>query len=269
MASADKRPFDPGPRGRAPAAGALRIASYNVHACVGADGRLDPERVGAVIEELGCDTVGLQEVARLPELARTSRLEAIEGRPHMWHDRHVGNALLTRRRVLAVRHHEFGLPGCEPRAALDVDLEVPGGKLRVVVTHLGLPPAERRYQVGRLLTLIKHTPLHEPVVVLGDINEWLPLGRPLRWMHALLGRSPGERSFPARWPLFALDRVWARPRHSLVEFSAHRSPLARVASDHLPVKARVAIAQNAAAHLRPEAADAPRVRCAGVTSSSR
>ena len=253
-----------------PPDGALRIASYNVHGCVGADGRSDPARVAAVINELGCDTVGLQEVARLSEIARLSGLQAVEGRPHMWHDRHVGNALLTRRRVLAVRHHEFGLPRCEPRAALDADLEVPGGRLRVIVTHLGVPPAERRYQVRRLLALIRHTPLHEPVVVLGDINEWLPLGRPLRWMHALLGRSPGERSFPARWPLFALDRVWARPRHSLVEFSAHRSPLARVASDHLPVKARVAIAQNKAAHLRPdEAADAPRVRCAGVTSSSR
>ena len=253
-----------------PPDGALRIASYNVHGCVGADGRADPARIGAVINELACDTVGLQEVACLSEIARASGLEAVEGRPHLWHDRHVGNALLTRRRVLAVRHHEFGLPRCEPRAALDVDLEVRGGRLRVIVTHLGVPPAERRYQVRRLLALIRHTPLHEPVVVLGDINEWLPLGRPLRWMHALLGRSPAERSFPARCPLFALDRVWSRPRSALLEFAAHRSPLARIASDHLPVRARVAIAENAAAHRRPEGAvDAPPVRYAGATSSSR
>lgn len=234
--------------GRAPPpdVAALRIASYNVHGCVGGDGVADAARVGAVISELGCDTVGLQEVSYLGTLAASSGLVAVEGRPHLWHDRHVGNALLTCRPVLAVRHHEFGLPGCEPRAALDVDLDVDGTKVRVIVTHLGLPPAERRYQVKQLLLAIRHTPLEEPVVVLGDINEWLPLGRPLRWLHGLLGRSPAERSFPARWPLFALDRVWVRPRDSLLAFGAHRSKLAAIASDHLPVRAIVDVRARAA-----------------------
>lgn len=229
-----------------PSLAALRIASYNVHGCVGGDGLADPARVGAVIAELGCDTVGLQEVNYLGALAATSGLAPVEGRPHLWHDRHVGNALLTSRPVLAVRHHEYGLPDCEPRAALDVDLDVDGTRVRVIVTHLGLPPAERRYQVKKLLTLIKHSPPDVPVVVLGDINEWLPLGRPLRWMHALLGRSPAERSFPARWPLLALDRVWVRPRSSLVAFKAHRSKLASRASDHLPVKATIHVQTRAA-----------------------
>jgi endonuclease/exonuclease/phosphatase family metal-dependent hydrolase len=229
-----------------PSLAALRIASYNVHGCVGGDGLADPARVGAVIAELGCDTVGLQEVNYLGALAATSGLAPVEGCPHLWHDRHVGNALLTSRPVLAVRHHEYGLSDCEPRAALDVDLDVDGTRVRVIVTHLGLPPAERRYQVKKLLTLIKHSPLDEPVVVLGDINEWLPLGRPLRWMHALLGRSPAERSFPARWPLLALDRVWVRPRSSLVDFKAHHSKLASRASDHLPVKATIDVKTQAA-----------------------
>jgi len=215
----------------------FRVASYNVHGCVGCDGKEDAARVAAVIRELDCDTVGLQEVNHSSILSGLTGMELVEGAPHTWHDRHVGNALLTRHKLLAVRHHDFGLAGCEPRTAIDADLEVAGEKLRVIVTHLGLPPAERRYQVKKLLSLIRHTPLHERVVVLGDINEWLPLGRPLRWMHALLGRSPAERSFPSRWPLFALDRVWVRPRQALLSFGAHRSALAAIASDHLPVKA--------------------------------
>jgi endonuclease/exonuclease/phosphatase family metal-dependent hydrolase len=215
----------------------FRVASYNVHGCVGGDGKEDAGRIGAVIRELECDTVGLQEVNHSKVLSAITGMELVEGTAHTWHDRHVGNALLTRRKVLAVRHHDFGLPGCEPRTAIDADLEVGGEKLRVILTHLGLPPAERRYQVKKLLFLIKETPIQERVVVLGDINEWLPLGRPLRWMHALLGRSPAERSFPSRWPLFALDRVWVRPRHALLAFGAHRSALAAQASDHLPVKA--------------------------------
>jgi endonuclease/exonuclease/phosphatase family metal-dependent hydrolase len=218
----------------------LRIASYNLHGCVGRDGQRDAERIADVIAETNCDTVGLQEVFGLDTLRRRLNLTAVAGPHHMWHDRHVGNALLTRRRVLAVRNHDYSWPGHEPRTALDVDLEVNGETVRVIVTHLGLKPAERRFQVRRLLSLLKDTPLYERVVVLGDINEWLPLGRPLRWLNALLGRSPAERSFPSRWPLFALDRVWVRPRHALLAFGAHRSPLAVQASDHLPVKAIIA-----------------------------
>jgi endonuclease/exonuclease/phosphatase family metal-dependent hydrolase len=219
----------------------LRIASYNVHACRGADGRKDAARIAAVIAETHCDTVGLQEVDyRLDYIAHKTGMQAVPGLTLLRHDGPYGNALLTRRKVLAVRRHGFTYSRREPRNALDVDLDVGGETVRVIVTHLGLRPAERRYQVRQILDLVKHTPLHERIVVLGDINEWLPLGRPLRWLNALFGRSPAERSFPSRWPLVALDRVWARPRHALLALKAHRSPLAAAASDHLPVKALVA-----------------------------
>jgi endonuclease/exonuclease/phosphatase family metal-dependent hydrolase len=223
----------------------LRVASYNVHGCVGVDRRDDPLRIAEVIVELGCDTIGLQEVHRLDLLQRKLNMEVIAGKPHMWHERHVGNALLTRRRVVEVRHHEFGWPGREPRTALDVDLDVAGETVRVIVTHLGLRPAERRFQVRELMKIVKQTPMHERLVVLGDINEWLPLSRPVRWMNALFGHSHRERSFPSWWPLFALDRVWVRPRHALLALGAHRSPLAVRASDHLPVKAIIATHEHA------------------------
>jgi endonuclease/exonuclease/phosphatase family metal-dependent hydrolase len=225
----------------------LRIASYNVHGCVGCDRRSDPARVADVILETGCDTIGLQEVHHAAILAKRTGLHLVEGVPHMWHDRHVGNALLTRRPILDVRHHEYGWEGAEPRSALDVELEVNGDAVRIIVTHLGLKPAERRYQVGKILEMVKKSPLEKRVLVLGDINEWLPLGRPLRWLHGLLGHSPSERSFPSRWPIFALDRVWVRPRHALLAFGVHRSPLAAMASDHLPVKAIVAAHDSSAA----------------------
>jgi endonuclease/exonuclease/phosphatase family metal-dependent hydrolase len=222
----------------------LRIASYNVHSCCGADGRKDAQRIARVIEECGSDTVGLQEVDyRLDYIARKLGMQAIEGLTLARHDGSWGNALLTRRKVLAVRRHGFTYSRREPRNALDVEIEVAGEPVRVIVTHLGLWPAERRYQVRQILRMLKETPICERVVVLGDINEWLPYGRPLRWMHALFGRSPAERSFPARWPLVALDRVWVRPRHALLALKAHRTPLAQQASDHLPVKAIVAIHQ--------------------------
>jgi endonuclease/exonuclease/phosphatase family metal-dependent hydrolase len=222
--------------------GCLRVASYNVHACRGRDGKKDPSRIAAVIEEMGCDTVGVQEAEdwQLDVIAAGTGMQAVPGLTHLRHDGHYGNALLTRRKVLAVRRHGFTWSGREPRNALDVDLEVGRETVRVIVTHLGLWPAERRFQVQEILKLIRHTPHSERIVVLGDINEWLPLGRPLRWLNALFGHSIVERSFPSRWPVLALDRAWVRPRHSLLALKAHRSPLAAVASDHLPVKALVA-----------------------------
>jgi endonuclease/exonuclease/phosphatase family metal-dependent hydrolase len=223
----------------------LRIASYNVHSCRGTDGKKDAQRVVRVIEECGCDTVGLQEVDyRLDYIAQKLGMQPVPGLTLVRHDGPWGNALVTRRKVLAVRRLGFTYSGREPRNALDVDIEVDGETVRVIVTHLGLWPAERRYQVKEILRMLKETPICERVVVLGDINEWLPLGRPLRWLNALFGRSPAERSFPARWPIVALDRVWVRPRHALLALKAHRTPLAEEASDHLPVKAIVAVHQS-------------------------
>ena len=217
----------------------LRIASYNVHGCVGTDGRKDAARIAEVIRELECDTVGLQEVDyRLDYIGKRLDMQVIPGLTLERHDGHYGNALLTRRKVLDVRRLALGYGRREPRNALDVDLDVCGRKLRVIVTHLGLFAPERRWQVRRLIELVRET--QERLVVLGDINEWFPFSRPLRWFNRLLGHSEVDRSFPSRLPLLALDRVWVRPRPALLALKAHRSPLAARASDHLPVKAIVA-----------------------------
>ena len=217
----------------------LRIASYNVHGCVGTDRRKDAARIAEVIRELDCDTVGLQEVDyRLDYIAGRVGMRCIPGITLVRHDGPFGNALLTTRKVLDVRQLALGYGRREPRSALDVDLDVCGQKLRVIVTHLGLFAAERRWQVRKLLEMVRDT--QERLVVLGDINEWFPFSRPVRWFNRLLGHSVVERSFPSRWPLLALDRVWVRPRPALLALKAHRSSLAAAASDHLPVKAIVA-----------------------------
>ena len=224
----------------------LRIASYNVHGCVGTDGKKDASRIAQVIAELDCDTIGLQEVDyRLDYIGRRLGMQVVPGITLVKHDGPFGNALLTRRRILDVRSLSLGYGRREPRSALDVDLEVSGEKVRVIVTHLGLFAAERRWQVRKLLEMVKHT--EERLVVLGDINEWFPFSRPLRWFNRLLGHSVVERSFPSRWPLFALDRVWVRPRPTLLALKAHRSALAERASDHLPVKAIVATRSHVSA----------------------
>lgn len=228
----------------------LRVGSYNIHRCVGTDGRCDVDRVARVILEMGCDTVGLQEVdsrpgarsdsMQLEYLSNVTGMQAVAGSTIISHNRVYGNALLTRRKILAVRRHDLTYWRFEPRGALEVDLDVAGTCIRVFVMHLGLLPIERRFQVRKVLKILREMPNDRPIVVVGDINEWLPIGRPLRWLHGLLGRPPRMRTFPVYAPMFALDRVWVRPKGSLLQFSVHRSELSRYASDHFPVKAVVA-----------------------------
>jgi endonuclease/exonuclease/phosphatase family metal-dependent hydrolase len=107
-----------------------------------------------------------------------------------------------------------------------------------VVTHLGLRAGERRRQVERLLGYLRDEDV-DATILLGDINEWWLWGRPLRWLHRRFGASPSLRTFPARAPLFALDRIWVHPRRSLIQVARMATATAREASDHLPVVATV------------------------------
>ena len=52
----------------------LRVATYNVHACVGTDGRHDPDRVASVVAELEADIVALQEFTYPASVAIESRM---------------------------------------------------------------------------------------------------------------------------------------------------------------------------------------------------
>jgi endonuclease/exonuclease/phosphatase family metal-dependent hydrolase len=233
----------------------LRVASYNIHECVGTDGRRDPERIAQVLREIDADVVGLQEVDARPGETKTSMqmeylasalgLHAIAGPTLRRDGGEYGNALLTRRPVLDVRQVDLTVYRREPRGALDVDLDVEGTPVRVVVTHLGLLPGERRKQVQRLLDRLGDDRT-ELVILCGDINEWFAVGRPLRWLHARLGRTAGLATFPSPFPVFALDRVWVHPRAALTKLATHATPAARRASDHLPMIADIRIGSGAA-----------------------
>lgn len=225
------------------------FASYNVHKCVGSDRRFDPGRVGAVIAEIGADVIALQETDRrfgdraglldLSEIERTAGLVPVpvtNGHGgHGWH----GNLVLVRE-ALCRDLHQVALPGLEPRGALVADLELGSSLVRVVAAHLGLLRHSRRLQVERLLAHAAEATEH-PTVLMGDLNEWRHGRR-----SALHGFSPSfgplarsAPSFPAYFPVLALDRIIARPGRVLGPVVAHDTPLARRASDHLPIKARV------------------------------
>lgn len=222
----------------------LRVATYNVHGFRGADRRRDVVRVARVVRSLRADVVALQEVdtrgapMRLAELAERTGHHPVAGAT-LWSRRggFYGNALLTHGRPVSVAHVDISVPRAEPRSVLDVELELGDGPLRVLVAHFGLSGRERRYQTDALERLLRED--QRPLVLMGDFNEWRPRGYTLLRLGARLGPARRARSFPARLPLLALDRIWVRPAAAVVDVRAQRTPLAVRASDHLPVVARL------------------------------
>lgn len=225
----------------------IRLVSYNVHGCVGWDGRRDPDRVAEVLAETAGDVVALQEVpplerggeAFLQRVSQSTGLQAIVGAELPGRFAHYGNALLTRFPSKRCSTLELGMERREPRGAIAAELDCGASALQVFATHLGLSPAERRQQIRRILSAVIRQ--RGPVVLMGDINEWFVWGRPLRWLHAHFGRPQAPRSFPSLLPAFRLDRVWLSRPSVLMSVQAHASALARAASDHLPVVARAEI----------------------------
>lgn len=219
----------------------LRVATYNVHGCVGRGGRRDEARVLDVLRQLDADVLALQELQwdpgealhLLARFAEALHYRAIPGATLLNLAGHYGNALLTRLQPIHVDHVDITYDDREPRGAIDACLAHDGGEVRVIATHLGLRPAERRAQMRRLLQrLQKQT---QPAVLMGDLNEWFLWGRPLRWLHRHFGHAPALPTFPSRLPLFALDRIWVLPCERLMRLTVCRTSEARAASDHLPL----------------------------------
>lgn len=229
----------------------FRIASWNIHKGVGSDRRRDLGRTARVISELAADLVCLQEAdRRFGDKAGLLDLDALKaesglvpvpvdtpGPSHGWH----GNLILIREGI-EVRHvRPLALPGLEPRGALVAELRLHGRPLRVIGAHFGLLPRSRRQQTRAILDRIDEMEPH-PTLLMGDLNEWRtgptsPLAPFLRHFRP----APAPRSFPARMPLLPLDRMMVGPVGELHDVAAHVSPLARKASDHLPVTARLVL----------------------------
>jgi endonuclease/exonuclease/phosphatase family metal-dependent hydrolase len=227
----------------------LRIASYNIHKAVGRDRRFDPDRIIEVIRQIDADVVALQEAdqrfgerAGLLDLARLERRTGLKPVPvqsawqgHGWH----GNVVLFRDGAVTATR-QLVLPGVEPRGALIADLTVCGSPIRVVAAHLGLLRHSRSRQVETLINASKPTD-GRPIFLMGDLNEWR-IGKKSS-LHGLAPKfgplQAAIPSFPARFPIWALDRIVAYPAETITQVQLHDTELSRLASDHLPIKAVV------------------------------
>ena len=225
----------------------LSVASYNIHKGVGTDRRRDLARTAAVIAEIGADILALQEadtrfglrtgLLDLDQIRRDLGLIAVPldgvGAAHGWH----GNLLLVRN-ALVQEVHQLILPGLEPRGAMVTDLVIAGQPLRIVNAHLGLLSASRAAQARAVIDKVAALE-GRPTLLMGDLNEWRDGGAAFQALAEHFVIAPARPSFPSRYPLLALDRMMLTDHGELLDVAAHDSPLARRASDHLPIKARL------------------------------
>jgi endonuclease/exonuclease/phosphatase family metal-dependent hydrolase len=223
----------------------LRVVSWNVHGCVGSDGRFDPHRTAEALQTLAPDLALLQEVGdnrgvhppvdQANVLAHELGLTCAVGITLRASVHGYGNCTLTRLPVLDSESVDFSYAGREPRVGLRVVVGRDGFRLTTLNVHLGLGADERRYQLSCLLPTIDGP---RPLVMGGDFNDFPPgpvtltLHRRLRDATSGVRRS---RTFPSRFPFLRLDRVYLSPEVRLGRVHVDRSLQFRRASDHLPV----------------------------------
>ncbi|GAB3031383.1 endonuclease/exonuclease/phosphatase family protein [Bowmanella dokdonensis] len=241
----------------------IRLMTYNVHGCRGMDGQVSIERIARVIARYKPDIVALQEldVRRQRSGGKDQAHLIAEYLDMAFHfhptlhleEEQYGSAILSPFPMELVKKDLLpGLadkPNLEPRGAIWATLSVEGSKLQIINTHLGLLPRERRAQIECLLgqQWLGHADCQGPLLFCGDLNAW-----PSSLIHRRLRETlydaqlslPGHRllqTFPGRWPLACLDHILMDDSLSTLKVQVPRNHLTRVASDHLPLIADIAL----------------------------
>lgn len=234
----------------------VRIMTYNVHGCRGRDRQWSPQRIADVIASAEPDIVALQELdvgrarsggadqAEMIALALGMRAQFFSALRVM--EELYGDAILTAWPSRLIKAGPLPqLPGVgryEPRGALWASITVGGADVQVINTHLGLRSRERQKQIDELLgsDWLGHPECRNPVVLVGDFNA-PPRSRSYRRLTARLHdaqrsqRGRGKPTFPARFPALRIDYAFVGPAINVRRVDTVRTPLARVASDHLPL----------------------------------
>lgn len=221
----------------------IRLISYNIHSGIGTDRRKDYARINEFLQQMEADIVLLQEMNAGFHDSEVEDVRTICGgrfkhflagktiqRSTGWY----GNAILSRFPIADHNIVDISLPDRQPRNIMEVFFETPEGRLHVLNTHKGLRSSERKSQLKRLHELLVKQS-NVPMVVAGDINEWHTSSRALQDLNATLSAIHVGATFPTRFPVLHLDRVWCRPKDLVIEARAIKTPSTKIMSDHYPV----------------------------------
>lgn len=240
---------------------ALRVATYNVRGCVGLDRQRSESRIAEVIASMSADVVGLQELdmnrGRSGSVDQTALIAQQLGWQHFFHPamrngaEHYGDAIISRYPLMLKR--AFELPGSgtwycrEQRVAIWMEAKTSLGPVQIVNCHFGLGRAERISQAESLTSaeLLGSIPSDAPLVLLGDYNSvrssraYGILSARFRDVRTLVRPTGAFSTFPTRFPLLTVDHIFLNAALEARKLHVHRTPLARIASDHYPLVAEL------------------------------
>lgn len=256
-----------GPRpARQTAAGQrLRVLTYNVHSCIGMDGKISPERIARVIAQHKPDIVALQEVdvgkirtggvdqAHL--IAKKLQMDFHFHSTVRVEEEQYGDAILTHLPMRLVKIGKLpglaGKPHLEPRGAIWVEIEFEGIKLQCINTHLGLLGNERMAQIQALLgeEWLGHPECSSPSLICGDFNALptFPVCRTLSQhyddVQEKLAEHKPRNTFCGRYPIVRIDHIFIDQNIKVLDVDVPENELARVASDHMPLIAELELVE--------------------------
>ena len=236
----------------------LRIMTYNVHSCIGMDGKMAPERIARVIAQYAPDIVALQELdvgrMRTGGVDQAHLIAQHLGMELHFHaamhieEEQYGDAVLSRLPMRLVKSDQ--LPGSgivQPRGALWTEITTAAGRLQFLNTHLGLTRNDRRMQIDALTgrEWLAHPDCRPPAILAGDLNA-VPGSRTCRRLaqrlcdvqRKLEAHRP-KPTFFGRRPTLRIDHIFVDPVIEVLHVEVPTGHLARTASDHLPVVADV------------------------------
>lgn len=173
------------------------------------------------------------------------------GRNAVYPAGHHGNALLSKFPIISNRNLDATIGQREKRGLLHCCLTVPGEdiKIHTVCVHLSLREHQRQLQLDLLCDLIDEIPADAPLIVAGDFNDWRMLAS--RRLAACAGLEEvfvaadgiPATTFPSRWPILRLDRIYVRNAHAHGPIKLTRRPWSHL-SDHAPLAAELTLARN-------------------------
>ena len=242
----------------------FRIMTYNVHGCVGMDGKLSPTRIARVIARHDLDAVALQELdVKRPRSGGIDQAEMIAQKLRMSYHFHpsfqikdgkYGNAILSRYPMRAVRTGvlpklDSRRAFIEPRGALWVEIDVGGIKINLINCHLSIWPDERKLQTEALLGAewAGSELCREPVILCGDFNAsprsvvCKRIACKLRDAQTVLASHRPYSTWISGFPFSRIDHIFVSPQVGVASITVPRTQLDQAASDHAPLIAELQI----------------------------
>ena len=229
------------------------------------NGRFVLPELRQVLQQTHADIVFLQEVIgahtahsaeqpywpQMPQyeyLADSIWSDYAYGRNAVYPEGHHGNALLSKFPIVESHNLDVSFSRTEKRGFLYCKLLEPTSSTYIytICVHLGLREKQRQRQLKLLCNLIDTLPDEAPLIVAGDFNDWrLKANRYLASKAGLMevfstGGGKPAATFPARWPLLRLDRIYVRDLHLRQPNVLTFRPWPHL-SDHLPIAADFAL----------------------------